>query len=47
LVYEETHPTEYDDFNAEKWWQNREDLKRGVLEYLKLMNFYAREQFGL
>jgi uncharacterized SAM-binding protein YcdF (DUF218 family) len=34
-------PTEYDDFNAEKWWQNREDLKRGVLEYFKLMNFYA------
>lgn len=40
-------PTEYDDFNAEKWWQNREDLKRGVLEYLKLFNFYFREQFGL
>jgi uncharacterized SAM-binding protein YcdF (DUF218 family) len=40
-------PTEYDDFNAEKWWQNREDLKRGVLEYFKLMNFYAREQFEL
>jgi uncharacterized SAM-binding protein YcdF (DUF218 family) len=40
-------PTEYDDFNAEKWWQNREDLKRGALEYLKLMNFYAREQFEL
>jgi uncharacterized SAM-binding protein YcdF (DUF218 family) len=40
-------PTEYDDFNAEKWWQNREDLKRGALEYLKLMNFYAREQFRL
>lgn len=40
-------PTEYDDFNAEKWWQSREDLKRGVLEYLKLINFYVREQFGL
>lgn len=40
-------PTEYDDFYAEKWWQNREDLKRGALEYLKLMNFYAREQFRL
>ena len=40
-------PTEYDDFNAKKWWQNREDLKRGALEYLKLVNFYLREQFEL
>jgi uncharacterized SAM-binding protein YcdF (DUF218 family) len=40
-------PTNYDDFNAEKWWQNREDLKRGALEYLKLMHFYAKEQFEL
>jgi uncharacterized SAM-binding protein YcdF (DUF218 family) len=40
-------PTEYDDFNAEKWWQNREDLKHGALEYLKLFHFYLREQFEL
>lgn len=40
-------PTNYDDFNAEKWWQNREDFKRVVLEYLKLMHFYLREQFAL
>ncbi|MGI6120146.1 MAG: YdcF family protein [Desulfosporosinus sp.] len=40
-------PTRYDDFNAERWWQNREDLKRGVQEYLKLLNFYLREQFAL
>jgi uncharacterized SAM-binding protein YcdF (DUF218 family) len=40
-------PTEYDDFNAEKWWQYREDLKRGALEYLKLFHFYLREQFEL
>ena len=40
-------PTNYDDFNAEKWWQNREDLKHGVLEYLKLMHFYVKEQFEL
>jgi uncharacterized SAM-binding protein YcdF (DUF218 family) len=40
-------PTEYDDFNAEKWWKNREDLKRGVLEYLKLMHFYVKDQFEL
>jgi uncharacterized SAM-binding protein YcdF (DUF218 family) len=40
-------PTNYDDFNAEKWWQNREDLKRGALEYLKLVHFYLKEQFEL
>jgi uncharacterized SAM-binding protein YcdF (DUF218 family) len=40
-------PTEYDDFNVDRWWKDREDLKRGALEYLKLMNFYAREQFRL
>jgi len=40
-------PTNYDDFNAEKWWQNREDLKHGVLEYLKLMHFYVKDQFEL
>jgi uncharacterized SAM-binding protein YcdF (DUF218 family) len=40
-------PTEYDDFNADRWWKDREDLKRGVLEYLKLVHFYAREQFGM
>ncbi len=40
-------PTRYDDFKAESWWQNREDLKRGVLEYLKLGNFYLRDQFEL
>ena len=39
--------TKYDDFKAEGWWKSREDLKRGALEYLKLLNFYAREQFRL
>ena len=36
-------PTQYDDFNAGLWWQSREDLKQGALEYLKLV--YLREQF--
>ena len=40
-------PTKYDDFNAEGWWKSREDLKRGVMEYLKLFHFYLREQFEL
>jgi uncharacterized SAM-binding protein YcdF (DUF218 family) len=40
-------PTEYDDFNADRWWKDREDLKRAALEYLKLFHFYVREQFEL
>jgi len=40
-------PTQYDDFNDERWWQSREDLKQGVQEYLKLFHFYLREQFEL
>jgi uncharacterized SAM-binding protein YcdF (DUF218 family) len=40
-------PTKYDDFNVDRWWKDREDLKRGALEYLKLFNFYVREQFEL
>jgi uncharacterized SAM-binding protein YcdF (DUF218 family) len=40
-------PTNYDDFNADRWWKDRGDLKRGALEYLKLFNFYVREQFEL
>jgi hypothetical protein len=40
-------PSQYDDFNVERWWQSREDLKRGVLEYIKLLEFYGYEQFEL
>lgn len=40
-------PSQYDDFNAENWWQSREDLKRGVLEYIKMLEFYGYEQFEL
>lgn len=40
-------PSPYDDFDAERWWQSREDLKRGVQEYAKLLNFYLNEQFEL
>lgn len=38
-------PSRYDSFNAEKWWENREDAKRVVTEYLKFFNFLIREQF--
>lgn len=40
-------PTVYDDFDAKCWWKDREDLKNGLLEYLKLFNIYLKEQFEL
>ncbi len=40
-------PSKYDPFNASQWWRDREDIKRVVLEYLKLADFYFREQFLL
>ena len=40
-------PSKYDTFNASQWWKDKEDIKCVVLEYLKLANFYFREQFLL
>jgi uncharacterized SAM-binding protein YcdF (DUF218 family) len=40
-------PSKYDPFNVNQWWKDREDIKWVVLEYLKLANFYFREQFLL
>jgi uncharacterized SAM-binding protein YcdF (DUF218 family) len=40
-------PSKYDPFNVNQWWRDREDIKLVVLEYLKLANFYFREQFLL
>lgn len=40
-------PSKYDPFNVNQWWKDREDIKCVVLEYLKLANFYFREQFLL
>jgi len=40
-------PSKYDPFNVNQWWKDREDIKWVVLEYLKLVNFYFREQFLL
>ena len=42
-----SNPSKYDPFNASQWWRDREDIKWVVLEYLKLANFYFREQFLL
>jgi len=40
-------PSKYDPFNVSQWWKDKEDIKFVVLEYLKLANFYFREQFLL
>jgi uncharacterized SAM-binding protein YcdF (DUF218 family) len=40
-------PSKYDPFNVNQWWKDTEDIKLVVLEYLKLANFYFREQFLL
>lgn len=40
-------PTRYDSFDEKRWWQDREDLEQVVYEYIKLFNFYFREQFSL
>ena len=38
-------PTPYDDFNAAAWWSSREDAKRVVMEYAKLVNFYLLDRW--
>ena len=40
-------PSKYDSSNVNQWWRNREDFEWVVFEYLKLANFYFREQFLL
>lgn len=40
-------PSKYDPSNVNQWWRNREDFQWVVFEYLKLANFYFREQFLL
>lgn len=40
-------PSRYTGFNAEKWWENRDNAKMVVLEYVKLLNFMLIERFRL
>ncbi len=40
-------PTPYDDFNAAAWWSSREDAKRVVMEYMKLVNFYLFDRWKM
>jgi uncharacterized SAM-binding protein YcdF (DUF218 family) len=37
-------PSVYNEFNAEKWWQRKEDIQVIILEYMKLMNFLLFEK---
>ena len=39
--------SKYDMSKVDEWWRNREDFEWVVFEYLKLANFYFREQFLL
>jgi len=40
-------PSKYSGFNSNNWWKSREDIENVVMEYIKLVNFYLREQFLL
>jgi uncharacterized SAM-binding protein YcdF (DUF218 family) len=42
-----SRPSKYDTYNGAKWWQDREDIARVIMEYLKYINYYLREQFQL
>lgn len=39
--------SKYDDYDAKHWWKEREDFKRVVMEYLKFVNYYLKDQFQL
>lgn len=38
-------PSIYDSFNPQKWWKDREDMKKVITECLKFANYFLREQF--
>jgi len=40
-------PSSYTNFNAEKWWRNKEDIQSVVLEYMKLTDFVLFERRAL
>ncbi len=42
-----TCPSAYSNFNAEKWWRNREDIQDVFFEYLKIANFVLFEKRDL
>lgn len=40
-------PSPYTKFNKEKWWRSKGDIKKVVLEYLKILNFILFERHEL
>jgi uncharacterized SAM-binding protein YcdF (DUF218 family) len=40
-------PTEYDPFEADGWFRDREDIQRVVTEYIKLAHYFFLEQFQM
>jgi uncharacterized SAM-binding protein YcdF (DUF218 family) len=43
-VYVIYSPSSYTNFNAEKWWQCKDDIETVLLEYLKIANFWFIER---
>lgn len=39
------HPSRYDPFEPDNWWQRRPYVRRVVIEYLKLLNFVLLDQW--
>ena len=37
-------PSRYTDFNAEKWWRNKEDIQKVLMEYMKMADFIFFEK---
>ena len=37
-------PSEYSNFNAEKWWRRKEDIQKVLMEYIKIGNFLVFER---
>lgn len=37
-------PSNYTNFNAEKWWKSKEGVQTVVMEYLKMGNFWVFEK---
>ena len=40
-------PSPYTDFNAQKWWKNRDDIQDVFFEYVKMANFLLFEKRNL
>ena len=46
-IYVGCSPSAYSDFNARKWWKQKEDIQHVVSEYLKIVSFVIIERKNL